>query len=205
MNSVAIVDYGMGNLQSVRNAFEFLGASVDVTDNPARLAEARRVVLPGVGAFATGMKNLKERRLDAFLRESAGKKPLLGICLGMQLLAAYLMFETDIYGTKGRLRLVESGAKAEVWEVVDHPVFSGYKSLKSKPPLEGDLSQGLPNLVSDLIRAVEKKGARPHCTGRDGRASLEVAAALRRSAEQGGKRVSLPLRGKVHGMKLVSR
>ncbi len=85
---LAIVDYGMGNVQSVRNAFEFLGARVILTSDPNELERAERVVLPGVGAFASGMKNLNERGLSAPLRRMAGKKPFLGICLGMQLLAS---------------------------------------------------------------------------------------------------------------------
>lgn len=86
---VAIVDYGIGNLLSVRRAFEYCGASVVVSDNPQALLAAPRLVLPGVGAFAAGMEALVERKLDACVREfAASGKPLLGICLGMQLLAS---------------------------------------------------------------------------------------------------------------------
>lgn len=85
---LAIVDYGMGNVQSVRNAFEYLGASVKLTADPSALAKADHVVLPGVGAFRSGMESLNARGLSEALRELTGKRPLLGICLGMQLLAA---------------------------------------------------------------------------------------------------------------------
>lgn len=85
---LAIVDYAMGNVQSVRNAFEYLGASVTLTSDPSALAKADHVVLPGVGAFRAGMDSLNVRGLSGALRDLAGKRPLLGICLGMQLLAS---------------------------------------------------------------------------------------------------------------------
>jgi len=86
---VAVVDYGMGNLDSVRRAFEVLGATVRVTGDPADLAGADRIVLPGVGAFGVAMENLRARGLDEALTEQviALGAPFLGICLGMQLMA----------------------------------------------------------------------------------------------------------------------
>jgi glutamine amidotransferase len=86
---IAIVDYGMGNLRSVAKAFEFLGADVAVTSRPEDLAAAEKLVLPGVGAFCDGMKNLKSAGLEGPLRKEVleNKKPVLGICLGMQLFA----------------------------------------------------------------------------------------------------------------------
>jgi glutamine amidotransferase len=84
---IAIVDYGMGNLRSVQKALERLGAIAVVTSDPAALDTARGVVLPGVGAFGDAMHNLRTRRLLApVLRQVDAGKPLLGICLGMQLL-----------------------------------------------------------------------------------------------------------------------
>lgn len=86
---VAVVDYGMGNLDSVRRALEECGADVSVTDDPADLRRADRIVLPGVGAFADGMRALSERGLDVALTEEVieAGAPFLGLCLGMQLLA----------------------------------------------------------------------------------------------------------------------
>jgi imidazole glycerol-phosphate synthase subunit HisH len=87
---VAIVDYGIGNLFSVRQAFEHCGANVLVSDDPTVLLAAPRLVLPGVGAFADGMRGLIERKLDKVVLEFANSgKPLLGICLGMQMLASF--------------------------------------------------------------------------------------------------------------------
>jgi glutamine amidotransferase len=88
---IALVDYGIGNLRSVEKSLRAVGAEVVVTDRSEVIAAAEKVVLPGVGAFGDGMKYLKSLHLDEVILETcAGKKPLLGICLGMQLL-----FETS--------------------------------------------------------------------------------------------------------------
>ena len=86
---IHVVDYGMGNLRSVANAFEALGASVRVSPDPAALADAERVVLPGVGAFGEAMRRLRESGFVDALAEAVlvRKRPFLGICLGMQLVA----------------------------------------------------------------------------------------------------------------------
>lgn len=84
---IAIVDYGVGNLRSVQKALELVGAAAVVSGDPEALAAARALVLPGVGAFGDGMANLAERRLvEPVRRHVEAGKPLLGICLGMQLL-----------------------------------------------------------------------------------------------------------------------
>lgn len=84
---IVIVDCGAGNLRSVQKALERVGAAAVVSDDPAALDVAQGVVLPGVGAFGDGMDNLRARRLVApVLRQVENGKPLLGICLGMQLL-----------------------------------------------------------------------------------------------------------------------
>ena len=84
---IAIVDYGMGNLASVAKACRFLGHRVEVTSSPGRIGRAKGVIFPGVGAFGEAMRELKNRRLLAPLRDSIGEgKPFLGLCLGLQLL-----------------------------------------------------------------------------------------------------------------------
>lgn len=86
---IAIIDYGMGNLRSVQKALEFLGHEAVITDERASLSAAERIILPGVGAFGDAMAQLKRRELDKAVLEAAETgKPLLGICLGMQLLFA---------------------------------------------------------------------------------------------------------------------
>jgi len=86
---LAIINYGMGNLNSVRRSFEEIGAEVVVANHPSTLYEVDRVVLPGVGAFAEGMEHLKEGGWLTSLHDvvKVKRKPLLGICLGMQMLA----------------------------------------------------------------------------------------------------------------------
>lgn len=86
--SVVIVDYGMGNLGSVRRSLEECGASPVVTSDPAQTASASCIVLPGVGAFADGMSRLLSMGLaEALQKAAADGTPILGICLGMQLFA----------------------------------------------------------------------------------------------------------------------
>jgi glutamine amidotransferase len=84
---IAILDYGMGNLRSVEKAFEHVGAEVEITYDAERVRAASGLVLPGVGAFPKAMRAIGERGLDELIRERrAAGVPVLGICLGMQLL-----------------------------------------------------------------------------------------------------------------------
>lgn len=84
---IALLDYGIGNLRSVEKALAAVGARVHQTSDPQEMRAAEKVVLPGVGAFGDGMAGLEERGLVEPLRRAAARgKPLLGICLGMQLL-----------------------------------------------------------------------------------------------------------------------
>lgn len=87
--TVAVVDYGMGNLHSVSKALETAGADVLISDNPRDIEQAERIVLPGVGSFAQGIRHLFDLNLVDMLNEQVlvKKKPFLGICLGMQLAA----------------------------------------------------------------------------------------------------------------------
>ena len=84
---IAIIDYGMGNLRSVQKAFEFLGYEAVITDSPDTIAQASHVILPGVGAFEDAMKRIRETRLDQDVLSAVNAgKPVLGICLGMQMM-----------------------------------------------------------------------------------------------------------------------
>ena len=83
---IAIVDYGVGNLFSLRSSLRALGAETEVTRDAGRLRAAGRIILPGVGAFGDAREKLEGTGLVPVLREEAERKPLLGICLGMQLL-----------------------------------------------------------------------------------------------------------------------
>jgi glutamine amidotransferase len=84
---IAILDYGMGNLRSVEKALEHVGAEASITADPAEVRAADGVILPGVGAFPRAMERVRERGLDALIEERrAAGVPILGICLGLQLL-----------------------------------------------------------------------------------------------------------------------
>lgn len=113
---IVIIDHGLGNLLSVRKAFEAVadGAEVVATDDPALLELADRVVIPGVGNFQKGMDNLENLGFVEPLRHAVldNRKPLLGICLGMQLLAE----AGEEYGVReglnfipGRVRVLDTG------------------------------------------------------------------------------------------------
>ena len=84
---IAIIDYGLGNLQSIHNAICYVGADAVITDSKNEIENADKIILPGVGAFQDGMKGLIEKNLVEPLHSSLKKgKPILGICLGAQLL-----------------------------------------------------------------------------------------------------------------------
>ena len=86
---VTVIDYGIGNLYSVSRAFEHAGTSVVLSADPAVIENSPHLVLPGVGAFEDGMRGLRDRNLvEPIKRYAATGRPLLGICLGMQMLAS---------------------------------------------------------------------------------------------------------------------
>ncbi len=87
---IVIVDYGMGNLKSVQNAFAAVGYKTVITDDPNQIKKASALVLPGVGAFRDAIKFLKDKNIESELIEAIKSgKPFLGICLGMQLLFTF--------------------------------------------------------------------------------------------------------------------
>lgn len=103
MVEVTIIDYGMGNLLSVQRGFEHCGARVTVTSDPKIILAAERLVLPGVGAFRNAMKELSDQDLPDVIRSYVGMgRPLLGICLGMQL----LLDESEEFGLTQGLGLI---------------------------------------------------------------------------------------------------
>lgn len=85
---IAIVDYGMGNLGSIQNMLKRIGAQATITKDPAKIGAADKIILPGVGAFDSAMENLNKLGLTPVLNDLVleKKKPVLGICLGMQLM-----------------------------------------------------------------------------------------------------------------------
>ena len=94
MTRIAILDYGMGNLRSVEKALERVGAEPEITHDACSVRDADGVILPGVGAFPKAMERVRELKLDALVTERLdGGTPVLGICLGLQLL-----FERSVEG-----------------------------------------------------------------------------------------------------------
>ncbi|HAC35036.1 MAG TPA: imidazole glycerol phosphate synthase subunit HisH [Gammaproteobacteria bacterium] len=140
--TVAIIDYGMGNLRSVAKAFESVGAAnLQVTDDPGVLAAADRLVFPGQGAIGSCFRHLAEHGLDSLLAELLAEKPVLGICLGLQALFDHSEEDGGVDGLgliPGRVRrfperMVDAGAAAKIpqmgWNRVgqadDHPLWHG--------------------------------------------------------------------------------
>lgn len=97
---IAIIDYGLGNLTSVKNALDVLKIESEITQNPIKIQQADKIILPGVGAFGFGMENLKKLGLIEVLQKEVmeKKKPFLGICLGMQLICKKSYEEGEFEG-----------------------------------------------------------------------------------------------------------
>ena len=134
---IAIVDYGVGNLFSLASSLKSLGLEPTVTRDPAALEAADRIILPGVGAFADAMRKLEATGLVPVIRAEARKKPLLGICLGMQLL-----FEKSYeYGEHQGLGLVP-GSVCPLAEDLKDPALKvphiGWNALDILPGREDD-------------------------------------------------------------------
>ena len=129
MNRVAIIDYGVGNLRSVEKAFAATGCEAVISSDESFLRSAERLVLPGVGAFAACMKALEERRFDRLVRERAGAgTPLLGVCVGMQL----LFEESEEFGATRGLGLLKGRVRKFDGELVVPQV--GWNRIHQKRP-----------------------------------------------------------------------
>ena len=101
---ITIVDYGVGNLYSLKSSFSFIGQEVEVSGDVEKISAASKIVLPGVGAFADAAEKLRQKGIDEVLKRKAEEgTPLLGICLGMQLLFDYSLE----YGNHRGLSLIK--------------------------------------------------------------------------------------------------
>lgn len=130
---VAVIDYGMGNIQSIARAFEISGVAVEVTDKIDRIESSDVVVLPGVGSFGSAVTNLKRISLWNKLPRIILTKPFLGICLGLQLL-----FEKSEEGKTAGLGIFKGEVKK-----FDFSKFSGYEFQELKIPHMGWNQVGL--------------------------------------------------------------
>lgn len=139
MSRVAIIDYGVGNLRSVEKAFAATGCEAVISADESVLRSAERLVLPGVGAFASCMKSLRERRFDELVRErAAAGTPLLGICVGMQML-----FEvSDEFGTTDGLGLLAGRVRRFANDLVVPQVGWNRIRQRQSHPLFADVADG---------------------------------------------------------------
>jgi len=150
---IGIVDYNMGNLASVINAFAKVGVDATLERDPSKLSHYDKLILPGVGAYGDAMEHLKQNGMDeAVIAFATSGKPLLGICLGMQLLfESSEEFAKDENGTKG-LGLIPGQVVAFDERKFDHPLkvpHMGWNELfQTKRKEEGvrsKLFEGLPD------------------------------------------------------------
>lgn len=134
---ITIIDYGAGNLKNLKNAFDFLGFPNQISSSPDEIKNAEKLVLPGVGAFGYAMQNLRERGLaDSLLERVQQGTPLLGICLGMQL----LLSESEEGGQFTGLNLIPG--KVRRFQVELKVPHMGWNTLE--PRNQSKLVQKLP-------------------------------------------------------------
>lgn len=131
-NNIVIVDYGLGNIFSVARALEICGASnVSISASAEDIANADSVILPGVGAFGDGMRGLSERSLiEPLIQHAVNGKPLLGICLGMQMLAS----SSEEFGSHKGLGLIPGNVRKipneNIYGLLRKTPFIGWASLE---------------------------------------------------------------------------
>lgn len=137
MTDVAIINYGMGNIKSVQRGLEEVGAKVKIVSDSDSISEASRIVLPGVGAFQAAMAELKKRGLiEAIYKHVDNGKPLLGICLGMQL----LFDKSEEHGSHEGLKII-SGDVIEIPKLKKNAEIRkiphiGWSAIKSSNSLQ---------------------------------------------------------------------
>lgn len=136
---IVIIDYRLGNLASIKNALNKLKISSQISNSPAVIKKAKALILPGVGAAGQGMVNLKSKELDKLIISQASKgKPILGICLGMQLLFSYSeegkIKCLDII--KGRVKKFRPKSKLKVPQI-------GWNNINIKK--DGQIFKAIPN------------------------------------------------------------
>ncbi|MCI0419219.1 MAG: imidazole glycerol phosphate synthase subunit HisH [Acidobacteria bacterium] len=132
---ITIVDYAINNLRSVEKAFASMNLPVEVSDDPERIRSAEKLVLPGVGAFADAMNNLQTKNLIAAIRESVrAGTPLLGLCLGLQLLFS----ESEEFGRTEGFRFIPGKVRRLPDRLpVPHIGWNQLHLQRSDPLLEG--------------------------------------------------------------------
>jgi imidazole glycerol-phosphate synthase subunit HisH len=186
---IAILDYGMGNLRSVAKAIEHVGGEPELTKDHARVREAAAIVLPGVGAMPKAMERVRSLALDELLRERVeAEVPVLGLCMGMQLL-----FEsTEEHGgaegiglLRGRVERLRAEKVPQIgWNEVHwtrpSPLVEGlpdpcafYHANSYAPRADGDVVLGTADYGGEFVSVVERAPvyglqSHPEKSGRDG-------------------------------------
>ena len=178
---IAIIDYKMGNVRSVAKALESIGAKVEVTANKNKLAKANALVLPGVGAYSAGMRNLRKLRLIPEIEKAVIEgKPFLGICLGLQLLFS----ESEEHGRhkgldlipgkvlkfKSKLKIPHMGWNT-ITQVKSKKLYpDGHKKVKSEKQKAGqNILAGIPDesyfyfVHSYYVRPISRKFVMANC------------------------------------------
>jgi glutamine amidotransferase len=138
LSETVIVDYGMGNLRSVEKAVEAVGGRPLISGDPEVIRQAERLILPGVGAFGDAMENLRRQRMEDAIREAVNAgKPLLGLCLGLQL----LFTESEEFGRHEGLNLIP-GKVRKFQDAGLRVPHVGWNQIEGNQP--NPLLQGIP-------------------------------------------------------------
>lgn len=167
-----VIDYGMGNLGSITKALAYVGGNVLLSKNPEDLRRAKWIVLPGVGAFGDGMKNLRGRGFIPVLEEEVRKKkkPFLGVCLGMQLLAkkseefgeheglGWIDAEVKKLDVASPLKVPHVGWNTVVWKKGDRPPTDFYfVHSYHLVPKDSSVIAGTTDYGGGIVAAVERE------------------------------------------------
>ena len=147
---IAIIDYGAGNIFSVKNALDYLGLPGELTADPEKIRKADALILPGVGAFPSAMQMLHDSGLTDVIREESHKKPFLGICLGMQM--AIVEFARHVLG-------YEDANSIELNPETKHPVIALMPDQEDIEDIGGTLRLGsYPCILAEGSKSYELFG-----------------------------------------------
>ncbi len=147
---IAIIDYGSGNVSSVKNSLDFLGVESKITSKPEEIGAADKIIFPGVGAFGYAMEQLAEKKLEGPIKNAIKNgKPFLGICLGLQLLFGESEENPGVKGLgifRGKSKKFSSGKTPQI----------GWNEIK--PTKNGILREGFMYFVNSYYVVPEDKG-----------------------------------------------
>lgn len=174
---VAIIDYGAGNLQSVKKALDYLGYESEITQDKEKIKNASHVILPGVGSFGDAMQSIRERNLEQTIIDCAsGEKPFLGICLGLHLLFEASDESPNVKGLgifKGKIQTIPKDMGLKVPHI-------GWNSvcLKQKDGIFSDIAEDsyfyfvhsyyLKDAEKDIVAGVTQYGVDIECAVQKG-------------------------------------